>query len=264
MKIVSIFAVCVVGFLLLPVVLTIWISFSPDSFLTPPRGEWSIKWYREFFSDPRWQNGVANSLTTAIASATLAVVLGVPLSYSMSRGTPRYRRTITTLVFLPMVLPPVAFGLGLLGLYAILGLVGSSLSLILTHGAISLPVVCLLLGNHFGEIPPELELAAAGLGASRGQILRRVIIPILRPTILASFLAAMVISWNESLLTILLAGPQSETLPAIVWPQLRFAASPLVAVASAVSIALAVVGVSSIRRLGRVRVGGSDPHGNSR
>jgi ABC-type spermidine/putrescine transport system permease subunit II len=73
----------------------------------------------------------------------------------------------------------------------------------------------------------------------------RVALPLLRPALLAGAAAAFAVSLNESMLTVFLATPSTETLPAVVWPELRYSPSPLVAVASCVSVgvALAAAGV---------------------
>ena len=95
---------------------------------------------------------------------------------------------------------------------------------------------------HLEQVGTDLESAARGLGASPWQAVRKVTLPLVRPAVLAGAAAAFVISLNESLLTVFLATPDTETLPAVVWPQLRYAASPLVAVASGLSAVAAAVG----------------------
>jgi ABC-type spermidine/putrescine transport system permease subunit II len=118
--------------------------------------------------------------------------------------------------------------------------------LALAHGLVGLPVVYLIMRAHLEQTDPLLEDAARGLGASPGQTAVRVTLPLLLPAVLAGATAAFVVSLNESLLTLFLATPQTETLPAVVWPQLRYAASPLVAVASCVSVASTLVGLAGL------------------
>src|SRR5262249_32957794 len=101
------------------------------------------------------------------------------------------------------------------------------------------------------QTSPELEEAARGLGASPWQAAVRITLPLLRPGLLAGAAAAFAVSLNEALLTMFLATPSSETLPAVVWPQLRYAPSPLVAVASCLSAALGLLGVLALGLVGR-------------
>jgi ABC-type spermidine/putrescine transport system permease subunit II len=113
--------------------------------------------------------------------------------------------------------------------------------LILVHGLVGLPVVYLIARNHFEQTSTDLEAAARGLGASPVQVAFRVTLPLLRPALLAGAAAAFAVSLGESMLTLFLATPTTETLPAVVWPELRYSPSPLVAVASCVSVAVALI-----------------------
>ena len=216
--------------LLAPLVFAAWVSFSPDSFLTPPAGEWSTRWYVAFASDRRWVAALGRSLLVGAFAAVVALAAGA---------------------MLPACVPPAVLGMGLLPLLFAAGLWGNPLGLVLAHGLLGLPVVFLLARNHLDQTPPDLEAAARGLGAGPWQVAFRVTLPLLRPAILAGAAAAFVISLNEAMLTAFLATPSTETLPAVVWPQLRYSASPLVAVASGASTLAAIVGVWATIRVVR-------------
>src|SRR5262249_56071212 len=122
-----------------------------------------------------------------------------------------------------------------------LGGVGGTLAgLVLVHGLVGLPITYLIARSHLDQTSPDLEAAARGLGASETQVMWRVALPLLRPALLAGAAAAFAVSLNESMLTVFLATPSTETLPAVVWPELRYSPSPLVAVASCVSVGVAL------------------------
>lgn len=221
---------------LLPPVMTAWVSFSPDSLLTPPTGEWSLRWYRRFFSDARWTAAAGRSLLVAALSAILCVTLALPAA--LAQSAPRWQRLA---LLLPAFVPPVAVGLGLLPLFHRLNLWGTTLGVTLAHAALGLPVAYLILRTAVGPELRDCELAARGLGANRRQVFARVTLPLLRPALLAALLAQFVLSWNEGVVTTFLASPRSETLPVVMWSQLRGSASPLVAVASTLAVAMAVL-----------------------
>jgi len=226
---------------LLPLTATVWVSFSPDSFLTPPTVEWSLRWYRRFFADPRWTTAAGNSLIVAVTSAALCVTLATPVALSKSRWLP-------LVVLLPAVVPPVALGLGLLPLFHRVGLFGTTAGVVLAHTAIGLPVALLLLRTRRSPQLAECELAARGLGANRWLVFRRVTLPLLRPAILAAFVVQFVLSWSEALVTVFLTTPATETLPVVMWSQLRGSASPLVAVAAVLSALASLVAVAALAR----------------
>jgi ABC-type spermidine/putrescine transport system permease subunit II len=237
---VLLFGWAVVGCLLTPLLLAAWVSFSPDSFLTPPAGEWSVRWYVAFAADRRWTAALVRSLVVGVASAGVAVAAGAPLAFAVARHRFRGRGVLTGVVLLPACVPPAILGMGLLPLLYAVGLWGNPAGVVLGHGLVGLPVVYLIARNHFEQTSPDLEAAARGLGASPRQAAVRVTLPLLRPALLAGAAAAFAVSLNEAMLTLFLATPATETLPAVVWPQLRYSPSPLVAVASCVSVAVAL------------------------
>jgi ABC-type spermidine/putrescine transport system permease subunit II len=245
----------VVGGLLAPLVVAAWMSFSPDAFLTPPTRTWSLRWYAAFAADRRWLAALARSLVVGGAAAGVAIAAGGPLAYAVARHHFRGRNALAGLALLPLCVPPAVLGMGLLPLLYSVGLWGNLGGLVAAHGLLGLPVVYLIVRLHLDQVSPDLEAAARGLGAPPWQAAWRVTVPLLGPSLLAGALAAFAVSLNESLLTLFLATPSTETLPAVVWPQLRYTPSPLVAVASCVSVLLALVGVVALGTVGRVGLG---------
>lgn len=239
----------VICVLLAPVLHTIWISFSPDSFLTPPTTVWSIKWYLAFLHDQRWLNATLRSLMVAGMSAVLAVIAGAPAAWSLRKMSLTRQRLLSILFLLPALIPPAALGFGLLPLVYFTGLWGTTLGMVLVHTAIGLPIVFLIVRSCVTDQLSELEAAAAGLGASQWAACRRVTIPLLSPILVAAGIAVFVLSLNESLVSIFLATPTNETLPAVTWPQLRYSPNPMVAVASCVTAVIGMSGVLLVLRL---------------
>jgi ABC-type spermidine/putrescine transport system permease subunit II len=239
--------------LLAPLLFAAWVSFSPDSFLTPPSGAWSLRWYWAFLADRRWTAALARGLFVALSSSGVALSAGVPLAFAVNRYRFRGRSALAAASLLPVCVPPAVLGMGLLPLLYAAGLWGHLGGLILVHGLVGLPVTFVISQNHVSQMSPDLEAAARGLGASPWQTLVRVTLPLLRPALLAGAAAAFAMSLNESLLTLFLATPSTETLPAVVWPELRYSPSPLVAVASCASVAVAVLVACLVAVVGRFR-----------
>jgi ABC-type spermidine/putrescine transport system permease subunit II len=241
----------VIGCLLSPLLYAAWVSFSPDSFLTPPAGQWSLRWYAAFTADRRWTAALVRSLFVGAASAAVAITAGTPLAYAIARYRFRGRGVLAGGALLPVCVPPAVLGMGLLPLLYAAGLWGNLAGLVLAHGLVGLPVVYLIARTHFDQTSPDLEAAARGLGARGWQVAARVTLPLMRPALLASAAAVFAVSLNESMLTLFLATPTTETLPAVVWPQLRYSPSPLVAVASCVSVAVGLVVTTAVVLTGR-------------
>jgi putative spermidine/putrescine transport system permease protein len=231
-------ALIILAALLLPLVFSVWVSFSPDSFLTPPGSVWSLRWHREFWADPRWNRALWQSLLVASLATGLALATGIPLAFALGRGAFTGSVWIEYAILLPALVPPVALGLGVL--FMVQGTLWQNQALIPAHALLGLPMVALIVRSGLTGIDPALESAARGLGASPFQAMRQITMPLLAPSILVASATVFVISLNESMLAIFLTHPGNETLPAVAWPQLRHAPTPMVAVASCVSVAVTV------------------------
>jgi ABC-type spermidine/putrescine transport system permease subunit II len=241
--------------LLWPVVYAAWVSFSPGELLELPTGAWSLRWYRLFFATPRWTRALENSLLVAAMSSAVALPCGAALALAVTRYRFRGARLLSRAVLLPLFVPGVVLGMGLLPVFRATGLWGDRLSLALAHALTSLPIVFLVARSALEEAGPDLEWAARGLGASPGRAFVRVTLPLIRPAILAGAAMSFILSLNELILALFLATPQIETLPRVIWPELRYTLSPIVAAASCLSAATTAVGLlvfAGVRRGSRL------------
>lgn len=222
--------------LLGPLLVAVWVSFSPDPLLHPPLGEWSWRWYLEFFTSRRWMEALGRSLWVAFLTSILDYLLALPLALALVRSRAWYRRWLSALVLSPLGLPPLVLGVGLLPVMHGLGLWGTYLAVVIGHCLLSLPVVYLILRSHLEQSCSDLEQAAQGLGANPWQVFYRITLPLLYPALAAAGMIAFVLSLNEAIVSLFLASPEIENLPRLIWPNLRYTLSPLVAVASTMTI----------------------------
>lgn len=230
----------VLAALLAPLVLSIAVSFTPSRYLELPRDEWTLQWYRQFFDDPVWLHALGNSLLTAVLTALVSVVAATSTAVALVRSRFRWRAVWEQAILLPMVIPGIALAVGLLALVRATPLWGTLASLVLAHSVLSLPVCYLVLRASLQQTDPHLEAAARGLGANGWAVFRFVTLPLILPAVLAAALFALVISLNEVTLSLFVATRNTETLPTIIWPNLRFAITPLVAAASVVLLVLSL------------------------
>lgn len=243
-----------IGCLLVPVLLAVWVSFSPERLFSPPVTSWSLRWYRQFFQDTRWTSATVRSIVVAMTAAMISVGAAAPVAWRLAchdiMCPPGQRHWIRGFILLPACVPTAALGAGLLPLMSLSGLVGTLTSTVLVHAAIGLPIAFLIVRSQVSESILRLCFAARGLGASRAQVVRRMTLPLLSPALKVALIAVFVISLNESVISVLLATPDNETLPAVIWPQLRFNTSPLVAAASCVTAAIGSAAILRIRKIG--------------
>lgn len=224
--------------LLTPLAFSVLVSFTPSRYLELPRDEWTLMWYRQFFDGPVWMQALGNSLVIAALTAVISVTTATATAIALLRSNFRWKGVWEGALLVPMVLPSVALAVGMLALVRLTPLWGSHLSLALAHSVLTIPVAYLVLRASLKQVDPNLEAAARGLGAGAWQVFRFVTLPLITPAVLAATLFALVISLNEITLTLFLATRYTETLPRVIWPNLRFAITPLVAAASVILLAL--------------------------
>jgi putative spermidine/putrescine transport system permease protein len=236
-------AVFVLLAMLAPFVYAVWMSFAPGELLELPTREWSLRWYREFLDSPRWTRALRTTGEVALLSVAMSVVAGLGLAVAVTRFRFRAERVLSRAVLLPMFVPTVVLGMGLLPLIRLTGLWGTTAAVAAAHSLVSLPVVFLLLRSALSQADPDLERAARGLGAGRWTAFRRVTLPLISPAVLAGAVIALILSANEFILAVFLTPPRAKTLPAALWPESRDKETPLLAAASCLTVLVTILGM---------------------
>ena len=148
----------------------------------------------------------------------------------------RLSRAVAGLMLLPLIVPTIVYALGLYRLYAWLGLLDTLGGVVLAHAVTGLPYVVILVQAALSGVDPRLEPAARSLGASAAQVLRRVLLPLLRPAVLSGALLAFVHSWDELVLVLFIAGRRVFTLPRRMWDGINDKLDPSLAAVAVVLI----------------------------
>ena len=192
------------------------------------------------------------------AAALVSLLTGLPLALLLARSRFRERAVVRALVVLPLVMPPVVAGVGLLAAFGRRGVVGSFLAdhlgiqitfttwaAIIAATFVSLPLAVLALEAGVRSIDERLEGAAATMGASRWYVLRRVTLPLLAPQIVAAAVLAWARALGEFGATITFAGNlqgRTQTLPLAVFERLQTDPDAAVALSLVlIAVALAVI-----------------------
>jgi len=142
-------------------------------------------------------SALKNSILVAGLTMILAIALGAPAGYALSRFEFRGKSTFRVLVLLTRAFPLPLLALPLAVLYIRVGLDDSILGLALVHTMLAMPFAILITFSLFAGVPVELEEAAWTLGCTRYSAFRKVVLPLILPGIAASAIFAFVISWNE-------------------------------------------------------------------
>ena len=164
-----------------------------------------------------------NSTIIAVCSSGIAVMLGSCTAYGLSRFSYRFgfmRNSDISFFFLSqLILPPVVLALPFLVLYKELALLDTRIGLIALYTLTVLPIVIWIMRDQFSSIPVELEEAALVDGLSLWRAFGTIILPIALPGMVAAFIIALVLTWNEYFFAALLTSSHAKTLPVMVASQ---------------------------------------------
>lgn len=247
-------ALCGIGvliFLCLPVLIVVPMSFSNSSSLRFPPEGFSLRWYTQVFSDPRWVQAMNTSLLLALLSSTLALLLGGLAAYGLTRGRFFGRMTIQSNFIAPMIIPSVIIAVALYFALAHIGMLGSFAGLLLGHTLLGVPYVVLIMSVAIRSFDIRIEQVAFTLGASWFTMLRRVLIPNLLPSTAAAWIFAFVNSFDEVVITTFIGGTH-ETVPKRMFNDLVLQVNPsITAIATlliGISLALMALSAGLVRR----------------
>ena len=209
--------------LYLPTVLLIIFSFNDGTVAAFPLVGLTLKYYGLAFHSEDIRNALWASIRVALGSAAIATLIALMASYPLARRHVRGKAFISALMLVPLVVPTVVLGVALLILFQ-RGPVPIGLGLIsvaIGHVVIALPFAVLILLPRISSIDKRLEEAAYDLGASGVQMFRRVMLPLILPSILSAYLIAFVFSIDEVVIASFIAGDQ-PTYPVYLYSGLKF------------------------------------------
>jgi putative spermidine/putrescine transport system permease protein len=237
-------------FLMLPLLVVFPISLSSAPYMQFPPPGLSWQWYERYVDDPQWIEATWRSLYVGGATAVLALALGVPLAFSLVRATFRGRLLLDRLALAPLIVPTIILSVAVYGLFAKLKLIGAWYGLVVAHTVLALPFVVLVMAAGLRDFDRALEQAAEGLGASRWRTLRRITLPLLRPSLVSAGLLAFLSSFDELVVALFLAGP-NMTLPKKMFDNILMEIDPTIAAVSVMQILLVSLVMVLIGRFGR-------------
>lgn len=247
------------AFLYLPVVLLVIYSFN-ESRLVTVWSRFSTKWYAALLENDRLLESAWLSVKIAATNASAAVILGTLAANALVRYRRfRGRTGFNLLLTAPLVMPDVIIGLSLLLLFvATEQLTGwpegrGFGTIAIAHITFSLAYVAIVVKSRLARIDPALEEAALDLGASPLTAFLRITLPLIAPSLVASWLLAFTLSLDDLVIASFVSGPGSTTLPMTVYSSVRLGVSPQInALASLivlfVTLAVALAGWALSRR----------------
>ncbi|WP_156434106.1 ABC transporter permease [Bradyrhizobium retamae] len=242
-------AVIVYLYLLLPILVTIPMAFGPTNALTFPPESYSFALFEIFFSSADWLNPLFQSLKVAVATAALAMLAGVPAGYWIARHEFAGKGLVTGLIMGPMIVPHIVTALGLYLYFSYFRISGTTLSIVLGHVMVTLPFVIVIIVAGVNKLDRNLEFGAELMGAGPMRMFLTVVIPQLVPSLVSAAFFAFLLSFDEVIISLFLAGPGNVTLPVKMYTALQWELSPVIAAVStlltAISLLATIVAIAS-------------------
>ncbi len=174
--------------------------------------QWSASWYTDAWERFGLGEVIGTTVGVALAVVVISVLIGVPASYVLARRTFPGKKLVTALFLLPILMPPITYGIPLATVMYSFGLGRTVVAVILVNLVPSVPFVILTMTPFIEQINPSIESAARMCGASVRQVFTRVLAPLLVPGILAAAILVLVRTVGMFELTFLVSGPGSDTL----------------------------------------------------
>jgi spermidine/putrescine transport system permease protein len=237
----GLYATAAFAFLHVPLLILSIFSFNSSRF-TVWQG-FSLRWYNAALSDPHLAEAAWNSIAIALAATVTATITGTLCAYALWK---RKSPLVSGSLYLSLVTPEIVMGISLLAffqwIFRYLDIQLGMHTVVLAHVMFSIAYVVIVVGARLRTADASLEEAAMDLGATEWQAFFRVTLPMLAPGVAAAALLAFTISFDDYVITSLVAGVDSETLPMVIYAMARRGANPVV---NAIST-LIVVGLGAL------------------
>lgn len=245
----------VLAFLVLPILVVIPMSLNPGAFLVLPSGGLSLRWYEALLQSNEWMLALRNSLWVAGAVTLLATPLGTLAAIGVTRMRPRSGSLLLIVLCAPLVVPVVIVAIAFYFAFAPLGLVNGFTGLVIAHTLLAAPFVMLVVHASLKDFNMEVLRAAASLGATPLTVLLRVLVPLIAPALAAGAVFAFMTSFDETVVTLLIASPDQRTLPVMMFAGVREQISPMITAAATLLVIASSALLGAAELLRRRRAG---------
>jgi spermidine/putrescine transport system permease protein len=235
-------------FLYLPIAVLVVYSFNASRLNILWQG-FTLRWYGDLWSHQPLMQAAKNSLIVGVATTVISVVMGTAGAWALHRYRFPGRRATQTLIGIPIMMPEIIMGISLLVLFVSLAVPLGFATVIVAHVTFCFPFVLLGVRARLVGLDPSLEEAALDLGATPMRAFWLVIVPSLRPAIVAGALLAFTLSLDEVIVTYFTASPGSATLPLKIFGMAKVGLNPMLNALSAIFIVVTVVVVLLAERL---------------
>ncbi len=238
-------AALAVAFLYAPIVFMVLYSFNDGRSISRLDGV-SLRWYGQVFANEEIGRAALNSVLLAVISASLATVMATAAALAMVRMRVRRKAAAYAILNFPLMVPEIVTAIASLIFFSYVGLGLGFGSLVIAHTTFCIPFAYLPITARLASMDPALESAAADLYARPWRRFSLITLPLLAPGLISGWLLAFIVSLDDFIISSMLSGPGSTTLPVHIYSMLRLGITPEVnAVSSLMVLVSALVVITS-------------------
>ena len=227
-----------------------YFTFTPEMLRLEIEG-YSLKHYRDFFTNPDWQVAIYNSFRIAPVATLLSVGFGTLAAIGLSQSHVPFRRTIMAILISPMIVPLILSAAGMYFFYSRIGLQGTYIGVVLAHAALGIPFVIITVTATLTGFDRSLTRASASLGAGPIRTFFKIQMPLILPGVISGGLFAFITSFDEVVVVLFVGSASLKTLPWEMFNGLREQISPTILAIATILITLSVLLLSTIEILRR-------------
>ena len=245
-------------FLITPILVVMPLSFNAEDFFTftpemlafDPEG-YSLKHYRDFFTNSDWQGALWNSVRIAPVATILAVGFGTLAAIGLSQPHVPFRQAIMAILISPMIVPLIISAAGMYFFYSRIGLQGTYLGVVLAHAALGIPFVIITVTATLVGFDRSLTRAAANMGADPVTTFFRVQMPLILPGVISGGLFAFITSFDEVVVVLFVGSAGQKTLPWQMFIGLREQISPTILAVATILVCISICLLATVELLRR-------------
>lgn len=245
-------------FLITPILVVMPLSFNAENFFTftpemlrlDPAG-YSLKHYRDFFTNSDWQHALWNSVKIAPAATILSVSFGTLAAIGLSSEHVPFRRSIMAILISPMIVPLIISAAGMYFFYSRIGLQGTYIGVVLAHAALGIPFVIITVTATLVGFDRSLTRAAANMGADPVTTFFRVQMPLIMPGVISGGLFAFITSFDEVVVVLFVGSAGQKTLPWQMFTGLREQISPTILAVATILVGISIALLATVELLRR-------------
>jgi putative spermidine/putrescine transport system permease protein len=194
----------------------------------PPPG-FSMQWYRKLFGDPAWVDSLLTSLEIVVPTGLLAMTVGTAAALGLARSKFPGKRLVVGLLMAPLVVPVIIIAAAIFGVFRVWDLNGTLAGFILAHTVLTVPYVLSTVLTSLQMVDEQYEKAALTLGAPPWVVFRRIVLPLILPGVLSGLLFAMVISFDELIVSLFIGSPTFRPVTVQMWSDVLGDIDPTIA-----------------------------------